>query len=457
MLLERKHSNLIITDFSEEDLDVLIDLCSVKYRERDSTGEYHVRNIDNYQLVSEDVFLTSMSFLHGIKSEFPDAKVNLPERDKVSLLLIKKFKLFSDQEHLLNEFIDQGKRATVSAVTGSGKTVLALAAIFYTRFPTLITCPTQEIQRQWKKELINKLCIPQEQIGLFDGEHKQIRPFTIAIYNSAYIHIQELLGKFELFIPDETHRIGAKQFSKIALNIDTLYNLAISAKPKRQDGNDELIYKTMGNLIKGPNFTKLVSINRIAPIDHKRIFVELLEDERRRYEEYRLKSFSAPKKKYNENTKTQAWYRTRAEEIAHGSLAKIPVATRLVFQHQKEKILIFNKFITQANMMQTILKPFNAQLLIGETKKDERKAIFSWFHQSKSAVLISTKVLDEGVDVPDAKVGIIMSGFGTELQMIQRTGRTVRYLPDKTALIYEIVSKRTVDERQSDRRQLKED
>lgn len=624
MILERKHANLIVTDFSPNELKELIATCSVRYREKNSEGRYYTTNIDHYQVV-DGTFITSMAFLHGIQEKFPEAVTNIPEREKLPLIFKKNFRLWEEQQFLLEQWLDNKKRGTIAAVTGSGKTMIGLATIFYLRMPTLIVVPKKEIQRKvWKKSLIQKLGIPPHYIGLFDGENKEIKPFTIAIYNSGYLHIEKLLNKFELLIMDEAHHAPSKCFSKIALNIDTLYNIAVSATPKRQDRNDELIYKTMGKLIQGPKFQKLVDDKRIAPFEHERIFVNLLPEERKIYNYYLAKQQYAPRKKYNKDTKTKAWYLTELQKIALGSLAKIPAVTQLVFQHQEEKILIFTRFVAQAKMLKRVLSPFNAQLLLGETEKEERNAIFDWFHRARKAVLISSSVClegsepiilkqdklkqikilpiakfvdkyvpndigfsdvsgysilgyknfpkgyftrwnkiisvskvksdilldlkfrtgrrisvtpehkifiledgkfiekragdlkkgdlaiiakdrkipqfkeingdfayielmeksirrgnftvydittaegnylagagwflvhncDEGIDIPDAKIAIIMSGFGTKRQMIQRIGRTVRFQKGKIAKIYEVISRNTMDESQSEKRQL---
>ncbi|MEM3619204.1 MAG: helicase-related protein, partial [Candidatus Korarchaeum sp.] len=75
--------------------------------------------------------------------------------------------------------------------------------------------------------------------------------------------------------------------------------------------------------------------------------------------------------------------------------------------------------------------------------------IFDRFRRGEVNVIVTTRVLDEGIDVPDADVAIIVSGSGSRRQMAQRVGRVVRGAPGKVADVYEIVTRGTVEERLS--------
>lgn len=87
------------------------------------------------------------------------------------------------------------------------------------------------------------------------------------------------------------------------------------------------------------------------------------------------------------------------------------------------------------------------------TSKDERKAILDGFRKGKFSAIVSSQVLDEGIDVPDASVGIIMSGSGSAREFIQRLGRILRPAKGKgKAILYELVSRETGEVHTSRRR-----
>ncbi len=456
MLLQRPESELLISEFSEEELQELKQLTTFRYREKTSTG-FSTDKIQYYRLSEDEEFLsTSMGFLHGILNEFPAAESDIQPMRRLPLFMKKNYILWDEQIEIFKKWYEH-YRGTISIPTGGGKSFLALSSIFHLRGPTLICVPTKEIQNNvWMTYLTEKLGIPRNYIGRFGGGYKEIKPITIAIYNSAYLYIDLLKDKFEFLIPDECHRAPSKQFKKIALQSKALYRCGLSATPTRQDHNEELIYKSIGPLIQGPKFNEMVDSKRIAPFVHERIFTNLLPYERETYDELFQKYRSAPKRKYNEFTKTRQYYMVEMQKLALGSSAKIPPLTKMVFKHMDDKILIYTKFINQAETLNKILRPYNAKLLIGKTKKHDRKRIFDWFHRSGKAIIIATNCIDEGINVPDANVAIIASGHGVVRQMIQRIGRTVRYKLLKISKIYEIVSKDTFDERQSGRRQIKE-
>ena len=93
-----------------------------------------------------------------------------------------------------------------------------------------------------------------------------------------------------------------------------------------------------------------------------------------------------------------------------------------------------------------------APVLTHHTKVVERKEMLDFFRNGKYPVLISSKVLNEGVDVPEASVGIIVSGSGSIREHVQRLGRILRAGEGKQALLYELISAGTSEESVSQRR-----
>src|SRR5205085_11770275 len=87
-----------------------------------------------------------------------------------------------------------------------------------------------------------------------------------------------------------------------------------------------------------------------------------------------------------------------------------------------------------------------------QTKARERKAILDGFQTGEYSIVVTSRVLNEGVDVPAANVGIVLSGSGTVREHVQRLGRLLRKHGEKQALLYEVVTRGTAEEITSDRR-----
>jgi superfamily II DNA or RNA helicase len=116
---------------------------------------------------------------------------------------------------------------------------------------------------------------------------------------------------------------------------------------------------------------------------------------------------------------------------------------------EKAKILVFTQYVEQAKKLGEIL---NAPVLTGEMDTKERSRILDEFKNVEKGVLVLTTVGDEGLDIPDVNVGIIVAGTGSRRQYVQRLGRLLRPRPGKTAKLYEIIVRGTAEEMQARRR-----
>jgi superfamily II DNA or RNA helicase len=145
-----------------------------------------------------------------------------------------------------------------------------------------------------------------------------------------------------------------------------------------------------------------------------------------------------------------------AKEIASGTDGKLRVLAELISQHYPESLLIFtNDNATVYRISQEFLIP----AITHQTPVKERHEILNLFREGKYKTLVTSHVLNEGVDVPDARVAIILSGTGSVREYVQRLGRVLRKgkQPDKLAILYEVVAEDTSEERTSQRRRGVED
>ncbi|HDH41063.1 MAG TPA: ATP-dependent helicase, partial [Candidatus Altiarchaeales archaeon] len=144
--------------------------------------------------------------------------------------------------------------------------------------------------------------------------------------------------------------------------------------------------------------------------------------------------------------------RHRARKIALNSSSKLRVLSRLLQKHSKDRVIIFTE---HNDLVRMISHKFLIPSIIHTTRKEERQDVLKKFKQGIYPRIVSSKVLDEGVDVPEANIGIILSGTGSKREFIQRLGRILRKKENKKAVLYEIVSRETTEVRSSYRRRTK--
>jgi superfamily II DNA or RNA helicase len=139
--------------------------------------------------------------------------------------------------------------------------------------------------------------------------------------------------------------------------------------------------------------------------------------------------------------------RNKAERIAFNSQKKIETIQGLL--NKENRTIIFTRY---NDMVYEISKRFFIPCITYKTDTEEREETFTRFKQGRYPALVSSQVLDEGVDVPEANVGIIVSGTGSNREYIQRLGRLLRPRENKKAILYELVTKGTKETRTSYRR-----
>src|SRR5262249_31617820 len=137
------------------------------------------------------------------------------------------------------------------------------------------------------------------------------------------------------------------------------------------------------------------------------------------------------------------------KRIALAAPAKLHMLETLLERHAGARILIFTA--DNATVYQ-IARRYLVPAITHQTKTRERQQILQRFHSGEYTVLVTSQVLNEGVDVPAANVGIILSGTGSVREHVQRLGRLLRKHGDKQALLYEVVARGTAEEFTSERR-----
>ncbi len=356
------------------------------------------------------------------------------------------------------------KRGVIVLPTGAGKTHVALKVIRELSVSTLVVVPTLALLDQW----LEKLSIFGEYyVGEFSGRRKELKPITVTTYDSAYINAEELGDKFLLLVFDEVHHLPAESYRQIAEMSIAPYRLGLTAFPEREDRLHELLPDLVGGIVYRL-YPDDLSGEYLANYVVERIYVPLTEKE---LEEYgrraeRFKRFIAKRKIRLSNVEDfreivmrtgideEAYEALRswdeARKIAFNSKNKLKKLRELLEKHRGDKIIIFTR---HNDLVYLISRVFLIPAITHKTDKKERSEILKLFREGKYKAIVSSQVLDEGVDVPDANVGIIVSGTGSSREFVQRLGRILRLAPGKdTAVLYELISKETGEVSVSKRR-----
>lgn len=393
-------------------------------------------------------------------------KTNLKESIPLGFNVNLKVKLRPYQEEAVKRWSTR-KRGIIALPTGAGKTIIALAIIAELGERTLIVTYTKDQMMQWKDMIHKYTSITIDKVGLYYGDVKKIAPITITTYQTAYRHVHKLAPFFSLLIIDEVHHLPAEKFRYIALNMYAKHRLGLSATVIREDGKHEELFPLMGGIVYWKPASELVEEGYLATYRIKQVYVTLTTEEKKKLREllrlYRLfargRNFQELLKYArigDEDSQRALSIHSRIRLLIHMAENKIKAIKEIVNRELKRnsKIIIFTQYVEQAKRL---AKELDALLLTGELDARERSTILEKFRRSVKGVLVVTTVGDEGLDIPDANVGIIAAGTGSRRQFIQRLGRLLRRKDNKSeAILYEIIVKGTSEEIQSRKRKILE-
>jgi superfamily II DNA or RNA helicase len=245
------------------------------------------------------------------------------------------------------------------------------------------------------------------------------------------------------------------------------YRMGLTATPWRSDGLHQYYPVILGEIVYWKHPRELQEEGYLARHREKRIYVELGREERERYRElmdkYReycekrvpwirdpLKQFEAVLRLAARDAGAREALRARneARRIALNAPAKIRVILDILERHRGDKVIIFSRY---TDIVREVSRRLLVPLILHDTGREERKRYLSYFREGRIRVLATAMALDEGVDVPDASVAIVISGTGSSREYVQRLGRILRP-KEKEAVLYEILTKGTLDVSLSKRR-----
>ena len=373
---------------------------------------------------------------------------------------------YPHQQEALDAWRHAGRMGVVVLPTAAGKTYLAQLAMQITQRSTLVMVPTLDLMHQWYAHLT--AAFPDVEVGLLGGGSRDRTPILVSTYDSAAINAETLGNQYALLVFDECHHLPSDFNRVIAEFAIAPYRLGLTATPERTDGKHEDLNTLIGAEVYRKTAEEL-SGSALAKHKATQIKVKLSKQERERYDRLMQIRNAFLKEANIYLSSAQGWQRfvqasarskagrkamlahREAKAIAFGTEGKLRILADLLAQHYPERTLIF----TDDNAtVYRISQEFLIPAITHQTPVKERHDVLTRFKQGDYKTLVASRVLNEGVDVPEASVAIVLSGTGSTREYIQRLGRILRKGkdPNKLALLYEVVAEDTSEEGVSRRR-----
>lgn len=367
------------------------------------------------------------------------------------------------QREAMQAWLKELGRGIVVLPTGAGKTHVALMAIADRKRSALVVVPTLDLVRQWYDQLRRNF---ETEIGVVGGGDYSLHPLTVTTYDSAHLHAERFGNRFGLVVFDEVHHLPSASYQLAAkLNLAP-YRLGLTATPERADGQEAVLDELIGPIVYNKQIVEFTG-EYLADYDVETVDVELTAEERAEYDEARQIYLSFVRQqgirmggpsgwtdfirrtaRSTEGRRAFAAYR-RQKALAVAATGKLEALDMLLHRHCTDRCLIFTLDNATAY---AISRRFLLPIITHHTKVKERSQILERFSAGRYGAVVTSKVLNEGVDVPDANVAIIVSGTGSVREHVQRLGRILRPRNAKRALLYEILTARTSEQSTSERR-----
>jgi len=379
-------------------------------------------------------------------------------------ILRSRFEPYPHQREAMDAWWREGGRGIVVLPTGTGKTFLALMAITQVARDALIVVPTLDLMAQWVTVLRSRFDLP---VGMIGGGEHDPRPITVITYDSAARKVDRLGDRFGMLVFDECHHLGGPIYQAVAEQSIAPFRLGLTATLERPDGGHEVIVERIGPVAYSAPVKEL-SGTILAPYRTVRMEVELTGEETLRYREARDTYLEFCRRNRIFIGRPQGWarflqvaFRTpegkRAwecyriqKELPLTSTHKGRVLESLLLQHRGDRILVF----THVNeLAYGISRRHLLPVITHQTPPKERTRILERFGDGRYRAVVTSRVLNEGVDVPEANVAVVVSGSASQREHIQRLGRILRKgTGGKQAVLYELITRDTHEEGMSKRR-----
>ncbi|WP_324288136.1 MULTISPECIES: DNA repair helicase XPB [Gordonia] len=335
-----------------------------------------------------------------------------------------------DYQEMAADSFWAGGSGVVVLPCGAGKTMVGAAAMAKAQATTLILVTNTVAGRQWKRELIARTSLTEEEIGEYSGERKEIRPVTIATYQ---VMTRKSKGEYKnldlfdsrdwgLIVYDEVHLLPAPVF-RMTADLQSRRRLGLTATLVREDGREGDVFSLIGPKRYDAPWKDIEAQGWIAPADCVEVRVTLTDEERLQY------AVAENEEKY---------------KLCSTAHTKVNVVKSILAKHAGSPTLVIGAYIDQ---LEELGRELDAPVIQGSTKNKEREALFDRFRSGELQTLVVSKVANFSIDLPEASVAVQVSGtFGSRQEEAQRLGRLLRPKKDGgQAHFYSVVSRDTLD------------
>lgn len=350
--------------------------------------------------------------------QIDDQRRKLPAADFDFNGRLKPFQRQAVEVMLAKEF------GTLSAPTGSGKTVMALFMMAARRQPALIIVHTKDLAWQWVERIEEFLGIPSDDVGFIGGGQKTVGPkVTVALVQSLYKCAEEVAEAIGFLVVDECHRCPSRTFTEAVSDFDSYYMLGLSATPWRRDRLTKVIFWHLGDLHHKVDQSHLVRHGHVLAAE---VIVR----------ETDFKPFFDPINEYSkmmsELTTNDERNRLIAADVAREASENPGIC--LVLSDRKK----------HCETLQAILRykhNIPSEVLTGDLNIGERQAVLDRLNQGAVKVLLATgQLIGEGFDHRELSPLFLATPVKFSGRVMQYLGRVLRPAPGKKkARVYDYV------------------
>src|SRR5579885_3220483 len=306
----------------------------------------------------------------------------------------------------------RGGSGVIVLPCGAGKTIVGIAAMALMQRSTLVLTTGITAVKQWKREILERTDLTEDQVAEYTGETKDIGPVTLATYqiltfrpdkDEDFPHFQ-LFDKQDwgLVIYDEVHLLPAPVF-RVTAQIQARRRLGLTATLVREDGREADVFSLIGPKKYDVPWRELESRGWIAEAACTEVRVALPEPLRMEY------AVAEWRNKYR---------------IASENPNKEELVAHLLDRYRGSRVLVIGQYLKQ---LRHLRRRFGIPLITGATPNSEREDLYNQFRRGETKQLILSKVGNFALDLPDANVLIQVSGtFGSRQEEAQRLGRILR-------------------------------
>ena len=364
------------------------------------------------------------------------------------------------------------RRGSIVLPTGAGKTFVAIQAINHVNRSTVVVAPTIDLLHQWYARLVNAFACD---VGVYYSGEKKVLPLTVTTYHSAGDLMADYGNAFKLIIFDEVHHLPAPSWGEAALMAPAPFRLGLTAtypEEHEQANGRWRVDDLIGPIVYTKRIEELVG-QQLAHYRTQRLRIDLSAEERAHYDADYAIYMGFVRSRQLQRSHGAGWLmelmrlsafdtqarrallaRQRLLQLLGRCEGKFTALNALLREYATERVLVF----TEHNaMVYDIACRHLVPAITHETHAAERKHILDGFQDGRYRVIVTSKVLNEGVDVPEAKVAIVLGGTSGAREYIQRLGRVLRKVENRQAVLFEVLARKTIEEGKSQRRRIQQE